>query len=168
MGKPSYAKELFQKLTPLKKKWTSQGSLTMAKDTTLLKLAADSGCYALFVGIETLSQDNLSSMNKSINHVSQYEDAIKKIHDHGIMVVGSFIFGFDHDDDAVFERTVKFCEKNKIDLPIFFILTPVPGTRLYKRMEEDGRILHKDWSKYNGSNVVFKPKLLSEETLFNG
>ena len=168
MGKPSYAKELFQKLTPLKRTWESQGSLTMAKDPSLLKMAVDSGCYALFVGIETLSQDNLSSMNKSINHVSQYEDAIKKIHDHGIMVVGSFIFGFDHDDDAVFERTVRFCEKNKIDLPVFFILTPVPGTRLYKRMEEDGRILHKDWSKYTGSNVVFKPKLISEETLFNG
>ncbi len=168
MGKPSYAKELFQKLTPLKRKWTSQGSLTMAKDPALLRMAVESGCYALFVGIETLSQDNLSSMNKSINNVARYEDAIKKIRDHGIMVIGSFIFGFDHDDDAVFERTVRFCEKNKIDLPIFFILTPVPGTRLYKRMEEDGRILHKDWSKYNGSNVVFKPKLLSEETLFNG
>lgn len=168
MGKPTYAKELFQKLTPLKKKWTSQGSLTMAKDTKLLKMAAESGCYALFVGIESLSQDNLSSMNKSINHVSQYEEAIKIIRDHGIMVVGSFIFGFDHDDEAVFEHTVKFCEKNKIELPIFFILTPVPGTRLYQRMEKEGRILHKDWSKYNGSNVVFKPKLLSEETLFNG
>jgi len=168
MGKPSYAKELFRKLTPLKRKWASQGSLTMAKDTKLLKMAVESGCYALFVGIESLSQENLSSMNKSINHVSQYEEAIKKIQDHGIMVVGSFIFGFDHDDEAVFERTVKFCEMNKIELPIFFILTPVPGTRLYQRMEKEGRILHKDWSKYNGSNVVFKPKLLSEETLLNG
>jgi anti-anti-sigma regulatory factor len=84
------------------------------------------------------------------------------------MVVGSFIFGFDHDDEATFERTVRFCEKNKIELPIFFILTPVPGTRLFQRMEKEGRILHKDWSKYNGANVVFKPKLLSEETLFNG
>ena len=168
MGRPAYAKELFQKLAPLKRIWTSQGSLTMAKDTELLKMAAASGCYALFVGIESLTQDNLAAMNKSINNVSRYEDAIKKIRDHGIMIVGSFIFGFDHDDDAVFERTVRFCEKNKIDLPIFFILTPVPGTRLYKRMDEDGRILHKDWSRYNGSNVVFKPKLISEETLFNG
>lgn len=168
MGKPTYAKELFQKLTPLKRKWTSQGSLNMAKDTKLLKMAKDSGCSALFVGIESLSQDNLSSMNKSINHVSQYEEAIKKIRDHGIMVAGSFIFGFDYDDEAVFERTVKFCEKNKIELPIFFILTPAPGTRLYQRMEKEGRILHKDWSKYNGSNVVFKPKLLSEETLSSG
>jgi len=168
MGRPEYAKELFQKLAPLKRIWTSQGSLTMAKDTALLQTAARSGCYALFVGIESLTQDNLSSMNKSINNVSRYEEAIKKIRDHGIMIVGSFIFGFDHDDEAVFERTVRFCEKNKIDLPIFFILTPVPGTRLYKRMEDDGRLLHKDWSRYNGSNVVFKPKLLSEETLFNG
>jgi radical SAM superfamily enzyme YgiQ (UPF0313 family) len=168
MGKPAYAKELFKKLTPLKKTWTSQGSLTMAKDTTLLKMAVESGCYALFVGIESLSQDNLASINKPINHVSKYEDAIKKIRDHGIMIIGSFIFGFDHDDEATFERTVRFCEKNKIDLPIFFVLTPVPGTRLYQRMEKEGRILHKDWSKYNGANVVFRPKLLSEETLFNG
>ncbi len=168
MGRPVYAKELFQKLAPLKRVWTSQGSLTMAKDDELLTLAAKSGCYALFVGIESLSQDNLTAMNKSINSVARYEDAIKKIRDHGIMIVGSFIFGFDHDDDSVFERTVRFCERNKIDLPIFFVLTPVPGTRLYKKMEEDGRILHKDWSRYNGSNVVFKPKLISEETLFNG
>ncbi len=168
MGRPVYAKELFQKLAPLKRVWTSQGSLTMAKDDELLTLAAKSGCYALFVGIESLTQDNLTAMNKSINSVARYEDAIKKIRDHGIMIVGSFIFGFDHDDDSVFERTVRFCERNKIDLPIFFVLTPVPGTRLYKKMEEDGRILHKDWSRYNGSNVVFKPKLISEETLFNG
>jgi len=168
MGRPAYAKELFQKLAPLKRVWTSQGSLTMAKDTELLRLAAASGCYALFVGIESLTQDNLAAMNKSINNVARYEEAIRIIHDHGIMIVGSFIFGFDHDDDSVFERTVRFCERNKIDLPIFFILTPVPGTRLYKKMEEEGRILHRDWSRYNGSNVVFKPKLLSEETLFNG
>lgn len=168
MGRPAYAKELFQKLTPLKRKWTSQGSLTMAKDTSLLKMAAESGCYALFVGVESLSQDNLSSMNKSINHASHYEDAIKKIQDHGIMIIGSFIFGFDYDDEAVFEHTVRFCERSKIELPIFFILTPVPGTRLYQRMEKEGRIAHQDWSRYNGSNVVFKPKLLSEETLFNG
>lgn len=168
MGRPEYAKELFQKLAPLKRRWTSQGSLTMAKDTQLLKLAAASGCYALFVGIESLTQDNLAAMNKSINNVARYEEAIRIIHDHGIMIVGSFIFGFDHDDDSVFERTVRFCEKNKIDLPIFFILTPVPGTRLYKKMEAEGRILHRDWSRYNGSNVVFKPKLISEETLFNG
>ncbi len=168
MGRPEYAKELFQKLAPLKRVWTSQGSLTMAKDTELLRLAAKSGCYALFVGIESLTQDNLAAMNKAINNVSRYEDALKKIHDHGIMIVGSFIFGFDHDDDSVFENTVRFCERNKIDLPIFFILTPVPGTRLYQRMEDDGRILHRDWSRYNGSNVVFRPRLLSEETLFNG
>jgi radical SAM superfamily enzyme YgiQ (UPF0313 family) len=168
MGRPEYAKELFQKLAPLKRIWTSQGSLTMAKDTKLLQMAAKSGCYALFVGIESLTQDNLAAMNKSINNVSHYEEAIKKIRDHGIMIVGSFIFGFDHDDDSVFERTVRFCERNKIDLPIFFVLTPVPGTRLYKKMEDEGRILHHDWSRYNGSNVVFKPRLLSEETLFNG
>ena len=168
MGKPSYAKELFHKLTPLKRTWTSQGSINVAKDPAHIENGGEKRLLRPFRGHRNTFQDNLAAMNKSVNNVARYEDAIKIIRDHGIMVIGSFIFGFDHDDDSVFERTVRFCEKNKIDLPIFFILTPVPGTRLYKRMEADGRILHKDWSKYNGSNVVFKPKLLSEETLFNG
>jgi len=120
------------------------------------------------MGIESLHPLNLIRVNKRINNVSQYEEAIKKIRDHGIMVVGSFIFGFDEDDEGVFERTVRFCERNRVRVPIFFILTPFPGTRLYHRMEEEGRILHHDWSQYNGSNVVYKPRQLSEQALSDG
>jgi hypothetical protein len=75
------------------------------------------------------------------------------------------IFGLDHDDEGVFERTLRFCERNRIELPSFFLLTPLPGTSLFQRMESEGRLLHKDWGKYNGATVVFKPKLMTEETL---
>ena len=168
VGNPRYAKDLFQALVPLNIKWGSQGSLTMARDNELLKLAAESGCRAMFVGFESLSQKNLKAMNKTINKVNEYSDSIKKIHDHGIMINGAFIFGLDYDDESVFERTVKFVEDNKIELATYHILTPLPGTRFYQQIEKEGRIFDKDWSKYNSSNVVFKPKLMSEETLQNG
>jgi hypothetical protein len=84
------------------------------------------------------------------------------------MIVAGFIFGLDHDDEGVFERTLRFCERNRIELPSLFILTPLPGTPLFQRMEAEGRLLHKDWTQYNGATVVFKPRLMREETLQDG
>jgi hypothetical protein len=84
------------------------------------------------------------------------------------MILAGFIFGLDHDDEGVFERTLRFCEQNRIELPTFFILTPLPGTALFQRMESGGRLLHKDWGQYNGATVVFKPRLMTEETLQRG
>jgi radical SAM superfamily enzyme YgiQ (UPF0313 family) len=164
-GNRHYAKELFSRLKPLKKKWASQASITLSRDPELLKLAADSGCVSLFVGIESLSSENLKDVNKSFNRTSQFEEGIKAIHDHDIMILAGLIFGLDHDDEGVFERTLRFCERNRIELPSFFLLTPLPGTSLFQRMESEGRLLHKDWGKYNGATVVFKPKLMTEETL---
>ena len=167
-GNRHYAKELFTRLKPLKKKWASQASITLTRDPELLKLAADSGCVSLFVGIESLSPENLKDVNKSFNRASQFEEGIKAIHDHDIMILAGLIFGLDHDDEGVFERTLRFCERNRIELPSFFLLTPLPGTSLFQRMESEGRLLHKDWGKYNGATVVFKPKLMTEETLQRG
>jgi anti-anti-sigma factor len=168
VGNPTYAKEFFRRLMPLNIQWGGQSSLTIARDEELLKLAKASGCTSFFIGFETLSKENLASMNKSFNKSQDYEELIKKIRDHGISIIGSFIFGLDQDDSSVFERTVSFCEKHKIDLPTYHILTPLPGTRLYKRMEEEGRLLHKKWEEYNGSAVVFRPKLMPEDTLQSG
>ncbi|MEI9477313.1 MAG: radical SAM protein [Deltaproteobacteria bacterium] len=167
-GNRQYAKELFARLKPLKKKWASQASITLSRDPELLKLAADSGCVSLFVGIESLSSENLKDVNKSFNRASQFEEGIKAIHDHDIMILAGLIFGLDHDDEGVFERTLRFCERNRIELPSFFLLTPLPGTPLFQRMESEGRLLHKDWGKYNGATVVFKPRLMTEETLQKG
>lgn len=167
-GNSSYARELFTKLIPLKKQWAGQSSITIAKNDELLRLAAKSGCVSLFLGIESLSPENLRAVRKSFNKVNEYEDSLKMIHDHGIMVLAGLIFGFDYDDEGVFERTVRFCEKTKIEAPCFFVLTPIPGTPFYDRMEAEDRILHKDWSKYTGAEVVYRPKLMTEETLENG
>jgi radical SAM superfamily enzyme YgiQ (UPF0313 family) len=167
-GDRRYAKELFTRLKPLKKKWASQASMTLTRDPELLKLAAESGCVSLFLGVESLSPENLKDVNKAFNRVPQFEEAMKALHDHDIMVVAGFIFGLDHDDEGVFERTLRFCERNRIELPSFFVLTPLPGTPLFQRIESEGRLLHKDWDKYNGATVVFRPKLMTEETLQAG
>jgi radical SAM superfamily enzyme YgiQ (UPF0313 family) len=167
-GNRHYAKELFTRLKPLKKKWASQASMTLTRDPELLKLAAESGCVSLFIGVESLSSENLKEVNKTFNRVPQFEDAMKALHDYDIMILAGFIFGLDHDDEGVFERTLRFCERNLIELPSFFVLTPLPGTPLFKRMESEGRLLHKDWAKYNGATVVFKPRLMTEETLQRG
>ncbi len=167
-GNRRYAKELFTQLKALKKKWASQASMTLTRDPELLKLAAESGCVSLFMGVESLSTENLKEVNKTFNRVSQFDEAMKALHDHDIMVLAGFIFGLDHDDEGVFERTLRFCERNRIELPTFFILTPLPGTALFQRMESEGRLLHKDWGQYNGATVVFKPRLMTEETLQRG
>jgi len=167
-GNRRYAKELFTRLKPLKKQWASQASMTLTRDPELLKLAAESGCVSLFIGVESLSPENLKDVNKSFNQVHQLEEAMKAVHDHDIMVLAGFIFGLDHDDEGVFERTLRFCERNRIELPTFFLLTPLPGTALFQRMESEGRLLHKDWGQYNGATVVFKPSLMTEETLQRG
>jgi len=167
-GNRHYAKELFTRLKPLKKKWASQASMTLTRDPELLKLAAESGCVSLFIGVESLSSENLKDVNKAFNQAHRFEEAMKALHDHDIMILSGFIFGLDHDDEGVFERTLRFCERNQIELPSFFVLTPLPGTPLFQRMESEGRLLHKDWAQYNGATVVFKPRLMTEETLQRG
>lgn len=167
VGIPHYAKELFKALLPYKKKWICQATVAFGNDEELLTLAAQSGCFGVFIGFESLSPASLKEANKSFNVVKRYKENIDKIHDHGISIYGSFIFGFDHDDIGVFERTIRFVEDTKIDLASFAILTPYPGTPLCQKLTKEGRIITRDWSKY-GHEVVFQPKLMSPETLFEG
>jgi radical SAM superfamily enzyme YgiQ (UPF0313 family) len=167
VGNPKFAKELLRALIPYKIKWISQASITIARDEELLKLAADSGCIALLVGFESLSPANLASVGKRINVVDEYGQAIRKLHSYGIAIHGFFIFGFDGDDEAVFERTVAFARKMRLESAQFDILTPYPGTALYESMDKAGRIITKDWSQY-GYNPVFEPRSMSREVLQKG
>jgi len=167
-GNRAYAKELFSALISLGKKWGSQCNLSLGEDPELLALAAKSGCTHMFVGIETLSQANLKGIRKSFNKVGRYEDLIARFHDQGIAINAGIIFGMDDDDESVFPTTVDFLEGNKVELTLFNILTPLPGTRLYARLEEEGRIIDRDWSHYDGRHVVFRPKRMSAETLRDG
>jgi radical SAM superfamily enzyme YgiQ (UPF0313 family) len=165
IGRPQYALELFRAIQPYKVRWGSQCSINLAKHPELMKAAKDSGCVAMFIGIESICQENLDEVHKGVNHVDKYYEAIQRIHDAGISINAGMILGMDHDDESVFERTLEFLEKTKIEYATFHILTPVPGTILYDRMEKEGRIIDRDWSKYNGGYTVFKPKLMSPEAL---
>jgi len=115
-ARPNYAEKLFKAITPLKIKWFSQSSINISKNPKLLRLAAKSGCFGLFIGFESLSSLNLKEVGKTTNHVKEYSESIKKIHDYGIGIVDAFIFGFDSDDESVFEETVRFIDRNQIEL----------------------------------------------------
>ncbi len=168
VGRPKYAKELMKALIPLKVKWGSQASITIAKDDELLSLYSKSGGQYAFIGFESISSKNLDEIQKGWNTVENYEKAIKKIHDAGIDIIGSFITGLDHDDKSSFRTTLNFLIKNKIDCAMFNILTPLPGTRLLKKLEKEGRLIDRNWSKYHTGSVVFKPLLMTADELQEG
>ena len=163
-----HARELLTRMIPLKLDWLGQTSVEMALDDEMLALCRKSGCMGLLVGFESLSAETLKSVNKGVNKPQQYIDVVKRMHDHGIGVKGSFIFGFDTDDEAVFDRTVEFAIKAKIDVVYFSILTPYPGTAFYEQMLREGRIIDFDWDHYNTHYVVYRPKLLTPEKLLEG
>ena len=168
-GDHRYAKSLFRALAPHRKWWSSQASMRAAADDEFLALAARSGCKQLFIGFESVSQASVNEVSKAFNRVEQYAQAIERIHSHGIAVQAGIVFGFDHDTESVFEETLVFLENSGVQNATFNILTPFPGTPLYERLAQEGRILTRDWSKYNGRNdVVFQPRNLSQEALLRG
>ncbi len=168
MGNRKYAKELFKALIPLKIFWMSQASVNSAYDEELLKLAGKSGCKALFVGFETVSESALEEVGKSQNEVGFYKEAVKRFHRHGIFLHGAFMFGMDSHDKDIFKETVDFINKAKLDSIQFSILTPLPGTKFYHEIESEGRIFDRDWSNYDCGHVVFKPKKMSPAELDSG
>lgn len=164
-----YAKSLFRALAPHGKWWSSQASIQATQDDEFLELAASSGCKQLFVGLESVSQGSVNEVQKRFNRVSDYRRSIDHIHAHGIAVQTGLVFGFDHDTPDIFSETLDFLESSGVQNATFNILTPFPGTRLYQRLHEEGRILTHDWSKYNGrADVVFRPKQMSVEELLAG
>ncbi|MDP2156749.1 MAG: radical SAM protein [Nitrospirota bacterium] len=167
-GNPGHAKKLFELLKKYNFRWLSQTSITFADNPELLKLAKESGCHGMFIGFETLTQEGLNSLNKKFNKADKYADSIKRIQDHGIGIQGSFIFGYDWDTKASFDAVVNFTEKTRLDSTLFTILTHYPGTRVFSRMMEEGRILTTDWSKYDMAHVVYKPKNMTVDELQQG
>jgi radical SAM superfamily enzyme YgiQ (UPF0313 family) len=168
-GDIPYAKQLFRAIKPYHKWWSSQASIHAGRDDEFLTLAAESGCKQLFLGLESVSQQSMSSVSKGFNRVAEYYEIIDRIHSHGISVQAGIVFGFDHDTPEIFQATVEFLEKAGVQNATFNILTPYPGTPLFRRMEAEGRILTRDWRKYNSrEDVVFQPKLMSAEELLAG
>ena len=163
-----YAKEFFKELAALDIMWISQTSVNSTDDDELVELAGKSGCIALFIGLESISEDSLDEVGKSQNKIGYYEQAVQKLHRNGIFVEGAFIFGFDSDKKDVFEKTVKYAKKLRLDGVQFSILTPLPGTDFYKKIEAENRFIDKDWSKYDCAQVVFRPLHMSPEELEAG
>ncbi|MDP4089320.1 MAG: radical SAM protein [Bacillota bacterium] len=164
-----YSKELFRAITPYKKWWSSQASIKAGRDDEFLELAAKSGCKQLFLGLESISQNSLNNANKSFNKVEDYYKIIEKIHSYGIAVQAGIVFGFDEDKKGIFKETLDFLEVAGVQNATFNILTPYPGTDLFRRLEAEGRILTYDWDRYNArTDVVFTPKNMSREELIEG
>jgi len=164
----AYCRELWAALKPLKIKWGCQSTLFLGDDEEMVKLAADSGCVSVFVGMESLDEESLDETNKPFNRVHKFSQEIKMFHDHGIMVNPGIVFGFDSDDESVFERAVEFLTKNQVELAYFNVLTPLPGTALFDRYNKAGRIFDRDWAKYDGKHVVFTPSRMTPEQLQEG
>lgn len=167
-GDVEYAKALFRAMAPLRKKWVAQASLSIAEDDELVRLAADSGCCGLFVGLESLNARSLQEVGKGFNRAERYAQCIRRLHDAGIGIEAGLMFGFDADEVSVFERTLDFLLEHGIDAIQVSTLTPLPGTPLYRSMEGDERIIDRRWEHYDYRHVVFRPRRMSPEQLQNG
>jgi radical SAM superfamily enzyme YgiQ (UPF0313 family) len=167
-SKRDYLRSLCHALRPLEKIWSAAVTIDVTDDPALIRDMALAGCTGVFVGFESLTDENLADARKKTPRTDDYARRVRILHDHGIQVNGSFVLGFDHDRPDCFARTVEWIERAKLECATFHILTPYPGTPLFRQMEAEGRLLHKDWSKYDTAHVVFRPRHMSEEQLSEG
>lgn len=163
-----FACELFSKLKQHDLNWSCQASINISRDDEILGLMRDAGCGAVFIGLESVSEDNLSRMDKGVNRKHDYIKAINKIQSCGMLVQGSFILGYDFDTEASFDELIHFIDETHMLMPLINILTPFPGTKLFERLEKEGRILNKDWNKYDAKSVVISPSLMTPDELLEG
>ncbi|MBD3227552.1 MAG: radical SAM protein, partial [Candidatus Lokiarchaeota archaeon] len=169
---PKYARELFKEMIrqKVRKSWVANGTTNVLGkvDEEFLRLARKAGCVEWFVGFESVSQNALDNIKKTHNKVEDFKKMIKRVHKHGMTIQGGIIFGFDEDDTSIFDITLEKMNELEMDVVEINILTPYPGTPLYIKLEKEGRILTKDWSRYNQVDVVFQPKQMSVEELKEG
>jgi radical SAM superfamily enzyme YgiQ (UPF0313 family) len=168
----SQAEELFRALLPLKVRWICQTSIDLAQNSRLLDLMARSGCIAVFIGFESLDAASLAQMRKKWNlKEGDFAAAVRRFYEHGIMVCGSFVFGYDHDTPEIFDRTLDFAMRSRLALAQFNPLIPTPGTPLYQRLQAEGRLLYPSWwidDNYRYGQAIFTPKSMSAAELTEG
>lgn len=166
-GSPAHTRRLLCAIRGLGIKWNAAVTTAILNDLELLDLMAETGCQSLFIGFESINDSALRAVNKP-NRFAQYERLIGEIHKRGMMINASMVFGLDGDDKTVFDNTLAWLEKHKIETLTSHILTPYPGTALYRRMEQAGRIVNRDLAKYNTAHVVFRPEGMTAEELYGG
>ena len=164
----SYARQLFRALIPLGIEWYGLATTLLCDDVPLLDLAAESGCRGLLMGLESISPANLDANQKRFNTPDDYPRIVEALHERRISLQGCFVFGLDEDTPDVFERTAQLAVDIGIDLPRFAIVTPFPATALYQRLDAEGRIIDRNWERYDGQHVVFQPKKMSVAELQAG
>lgn len=167
-SRPDYLHALCKALRPLNKIWSAAVTIDVTDDPDLIRAMALAGCTGVFIGFETLSDNNLVESHKKTPKTSDYARRIRILHDYGIQVNGSFVLGFDNDRKDVFARTADWIEQNRLECATFHILTPYPATPLFRQMEAEGRILHRNWTLYDTGHAVFRPKHMTPEELEHG
>jgi radical SAM superfamily enzyme YgiQ (UPF0313 family) len=167
-GNGRFARRLFEGMRGMNRVWQAAGTVKSVLQPGLLEAAVDSGLRSLFVGFETISQTNLRDHRKTQNMDKDYAAAVRRLHDLGVMVNASFVFGMDDDDVSVFDRTVEWAVRQGIETATFHVLTPYPSTGLYQRIEAEGRLLHLDWDRYDTRHAVFRPARMTPEQLEEG
>jgi radical SAM superfamily enzyme YgiQ (UPF0313 family) len=167
-SRPEYLRCLCRALRPLGVIWSAAVTIDVTDDPSLVREMALAGCTGVFVGFESLSEANLSDSGKRTPSPADYARRVGVLHDHGIQVNGSFVLGFDDDRPDVFQRTVAWIENARLECATFHILTPYPGTPLFRAMESEGRLLHRDWSIYDTAHAVFRPRHMTPGELEEG
>ncbi|MGP8236756.1 MAG: B12-binding domain-containing radical SAM protein, partial [Limisphaerales bacterium] len=167
-SRPEYLRQLCRALRPLEKIWSAAVTLDVSDDPGLVREMALAGCTGVFIGFESLSDANLSDARKRTPRTQDYARRIRIFRDHGIQVNGSFVLGFDDDHRDAFAKLALWIEDNRLECATFHILTPYPATPLFHKMEQEGRLLHKNWSLYDTAHVVFQPKHMAPEELEQG
>src|SRR5262249_35044804 len=152
-SKPEYLRRLCRALAPLQKIWSAALTIDVTDDPSLVREMALAGCTGVFIGFESLSDENLAEARKRTPRTQDYARRVALFHDHGIQINGSFVLGFDQDRRDVFVRTAQWIEENRLECATFHILTPYPGTPLFRKLETEGRLLHRDWSLYDTAHV---------------
>ena len=173
ISRTKYTRDLLKALVPLREageimEWSAETTLNVAVDEELLDLLPAAGCTTLIIGFESVSEATLLDMDKKVNFCLTYQEAMERIHQRGMSVVGNFIVGFDTDTLSVFEDILGFCDEHLILYPFFSILTPMPGTKLHEDFVRDERLDHTDWGRYDTRHVVFEPKHMTREQLMDG
>lgn len=168
MSNRKAAMDLFAKLRGIPKWWGSQAPITVGDDDEALRAMAACGCKSLFIGFESLNTENLAKMGKKFVEVEKNIDRIRRIQQHGIGIQGSFIVGYDYDTPAVFDEMYAFIEKARLEAFLISVLTPFPGIRVTQRLQAEGRILTRDWSRYDMNTVVYRPVGFTPDELQEG
>jgi radical SAM superfamily enzyme YgiQ (UPF0313 family) len=158
-------RRLFEAMMPLGVRWGSQCTISIAHDPAILELAARSGCTGLAIGFESFCKESLEGAHKRLNDPEHFYRDIDTIKSHGILIWGSFVLGFDQDNEERLEKTVQMAKRSRLDFACFNFLTPLPGTMVHDQFDREGRLVSKTWADYNMANLLFRPARVTGKVL---